>query len=145
MHYFISMQQEVHIFGYSVIEHGMGEFGMIYSGIVGQDAIDFIFEAKGGEVKGAFHRVEIGEIDLVWGEKARNGREGHGLAHIVEKHPGIVDKIFMIITEGSVYKQGNDRLLIVKNIGENQNQVAAVRLDWNGLQKKWLVSAFNEP
>lgn len=145
MHYFISMQQEVCIFGYLVVEHGIGEFGMIYSGIVGQDALHFIFEARGGEVKGAFHRVEIGEIHLVWGEKASNGREGHGLAHIIEKHPEIIDKLFMIITEGSVYKQGNDRLLIIKNVGENRNQVAAVRLDWNGIQKTWLVSAFNEP
>jgi hypothetical protein len=145
MHYFIFMQQEVCIFGYLVTEHGMGEFGMIYSGIVGQDALNFILEAKSGEIKGAFYRVEIGEIDLVWGEKAIDGKEGHGLAHIIEKHPEIFDKISMVITEGSIYTQGSDRLLIVKNVGENQNQVAAIRLDWNGLQKTWLVSAFNEP
>ncbi|WP_174566005.1 hypothetical protein [Helicobacter bilis] len=47
--------------------------------------------AKGeykGQVAGAFHRKELGDIDLVWGEVTGKGKEakGWGLAKIIEKH-----------------------------------------------------------
>ena len=47
--------------------------------------------AKGeykGQVAGAFHRKELGDIDLVWGEVEGKGKEakGWGLAKIIEKH-----------------------------------------------------------
>ncbi len=45
--------------------------------------------AKGeykGQVAGAFHRKELGDIDLVWGEVKGKGKEakGYGLAKIIE-------------------------------------------------------------
>ena len=47
--------------------------------------------AKGeykGQVAGAFHRKELGDIDLVWGQVEGKGKEakGWGLAKIIEKH-----------------------------------------------------------
>ena len=124
---------------------GVGSFGVIYSGLTEQAAIDFLITKRHGEKKAAFVRFEIGKIDLVWGEQGTSIKEGHGLVHILEKHPEIISELAKIIIECVVYKQGNDRLLIVKNVGEDKNQVAAVRLDWNGNEKTWLVSAFNEP
>lgn len=132
------------MFGYSVTECGVGEFGTIYSGVTGQDAIDFLIKLQQGEVRGAFRRSEFGEIDLIWGEKTKGSAEGHGLAHILEKHSEMIGAVASIINDGVVYRQTNERVLIIKNIDPSQRHIAAVRLDWNGLEKTWLVAAFNE-
>jgi hypothetical protein len=47
---------------------GRGEFGDIYTGIKGDEAIQFLLQLKTGEVCGAFVRLDIGEIDLIGGQ-----------------------------------------------------------------------------
>jgi len=138
MHHIIFIQQEVHIFGYLVTEHGMGEFGMIYSGIVGQDAVNFLLLIKSGEVINAFNKEGIGDIDLIYGEP---GIHGCGLAHIAEIHAKDLDKISFIINAGSVVVQASDRKLIIYQ-SQDKKYIAAVKLDWNGKKKKWLVTAY---
>ncbi|MDR1451291.1 MAG: hypothetical protein LBI57_03010 [Helicobacteraceae bacterium] len=49
---------------------------------LGRFSIDFMLKAGKGEVSGAFYRPETGYIDLVWGKEGANG---YGLAHIIEK------------------------------------------------------------
>ncbi|WP_349666188.1 LPD23 domain-containing protein, partial [Helicobacter bilis] len=70
--------------------------------------------AKGeykGQVAGAFHRKELGDIDLVWGEVKGKGKEakGYGLAKIIEKHgdefKDIAKEIDKIIQNGKVITQ----------------------------------------
>ena len=71
-----------------------------------------------GQVSGAFHRKELGDIDLVWGEVTGSGKEakGWGLAKIIEKHlkdfkafgegeQGLINAINEIIQNGKVITQ----------------------------------------
>ena len=66
------------------------EFGKNYAEFYrkGQEAIQKLMAEKQGQVAGAFHRKELGDIDLVWGEVEGKGKEakGYGLAKIIEKH-----------------------------------------------------------
>ena len=63
---------------------GSGVFGNIYNQFKGKvkEAFDFLMKHKGGDLLGVFHRKDVGDIDLVWGD------ENGGLAHILNKHVG---------------------------------------------------------
>ena len=99
---------------------GQGIFGKIYDAFKGRvyEAVNFLFRKGSGEAKGVFHREEIGEIDLIWGD------DKGGLQHIINKHviehsdfesvQEAVDKISNIIKEGEV-ADFDDRVLIVKD------------------------------
>ncbi|WP_199770111.1 putative barnase/colicin E5 family endoribonuclease [Helicobacter bilis] len=68
--------------------------------------------AKGeykGQVAGAFHRKELGDIDLVWGEVTDfEKHKGYGLAHILDKHPEFdVFNIPKVIEQGKIEKTYN--------------------------------------
>ena len=120
---------------------GTGDFGDIYHGIQEQKAIEFLMKNKSGEVKDALLHPGVKEpIDLVYGKKGENG---YGLAHIEEKHPGIIKQIPSIIKDSEVIKQANDRILLLKKMDDGVH-IAAIRLDWNGKKKTWLVTAFKE-
>ena len=66
---------------------GKGPFGDIYDQFKGKakEAFDFLLKKKSGYLVGVFHRDEIGDIDLAYGE-AHNPYKGKGLAHIIKKH-----------------------------------------------------------
>lgn len=53
--------------------------GPEFSGVRRQAAVRKLIEEKRGHVKGAFHRKDIGDIDLVW------GNEQIGLSHIIAR------------------------------------------------------------
>ena len=55
---------------------GSGVFGNIYNQFKGKvkEAFDFLMKHKGGDLLGVFHRKDVGDIDLVWGD------HGGGLA-----------------------------------------------------------------
>ena len=61
---------------------GSGVFGNIYNQFKGKvkEAFDFLMKHKGGDLLGVFHRKDVGDIDLVW------GNHGGGLAHIIRRH-----------------------------------------------------------
>ena len=54
----------------------------------GKNAVDFLLYTQAGHIENAFHRKELGDIDLVWGQVEGKGKEakGYGLAKIIEKH-----------------------------------------------------------
>lgn len=54
-------------------------FGVEYVGYKGAEAIEKLLKEKKGHIKAAFHRPEIGDITLVW------GNEKGGLFHVIEK------------------------------------------------------------
>lgn len=66
---------------------GKGPFGDIYDQFKGKpkEAFDFLLKKRSGHLKGVFHRDEIGDIDLIWGDAPSDNR-GKGLAHIIRKH-----------------------------------------------------------
>lgn len=75
----------------------------------GQEAVDFIAKQKSGQVRGAFNRPEIGDIDVVWGTVINAEKhEGYGLAHIIDKHGmEAVKKIGEVVEKGSIEIQQN--------------------------------------
>ncbi|MCX6781482.1 MAG: hypothetical protein NT003_05225 [Candidatus Magasanikbacteria bacterium] len=128
------------IFGYWVTEHGDGEFGIIYSGVEGQDAVNFLLKVRSGEIRSAFTKDGLGEIDLIYGV---SGLNGYGLAHIIEFHVQDLDKITLIIENGIIVTQAPDRKLLVYE-SPDKTYISAIKLDWNGKSKKWLVTAYGK-
>ncbi|ELJ9037729.1 hypothetical protein RT891_001625, partial [Campylobacter upsaliensis] len=55
------------------------DFGENFAGYKGKEAINKLLEEQRGQVKGAFYKEGLGEIDLVWGD------ENFGLRHILEQ------------------------------------------------------------
>lgn len=53
--------------------------GEEFKGVKGQAAINKLLKEKRGHVKGAFHRDDIGDIDLLW------GNDYLGLKHIIQQ------------------------------------------------------------
>ena len=104
----------------------------------GQKAVDFIVKQQGGQVRGAFNRPEIGDIDVVWGKVTNAEKhEGYGLAHIIDKH-GIeaVKKIGEIVKAGQlVTDEANNRISIEQN-----GYHLGLRQQWNGKKKIWIVT-----
>ncbi len=84
--------------------------GEEFKGYKGQRAVDKLMQEKRGHVKGAFHRDDIGDIDLLW------GNDSLGLQHIVKQRDGekeghaqeIMEHLSVAIEKGE-FKQKNDR------------------------------------
>ena len=83
---------------------GSGVFGNIYNQFKGKvkEAFDFLMKHKGGDLLGVFHRKDVGDIDLVWGD------ENGGLAHILNKHVG----------EGKSFANVDEAMSHIQNIIE---------------------------
>ncbi|MCL1945346.1 MAG: hypothetical protein FWF56_06060 [Firmicutes bacterium] len=83
--------------------------GQEYKDIKGQDAISKLLHTKQGHVKAAFSRVDIGDIDLIWGNNEM------GLQHILKRRSeqGIdIDKFIASLSntiEKGEYVKTNDR------------------------------------
>jgi hypothetical protein len=90
--------------------------GTEFKNIEGRSAINKIMQEKEGYVEKAFHRNDIGDIALFWGD---NGR---GLCHIVERRRVTkqnLDKLLRNITEvintgEGEYNEALDRVEITK-------------------------------
>ncbi|MEK7607340.1 MAG: hypothetical protein AAB484_00205 [Patescibacteria group bacterium] len=50
-------------------------------------------------------------------------------------------KYIKIIGKGEIINQAKDRVLLLYKVPKGKG-IAVIRLDWNGLRKQWLVSAF---
>jgi len=99
-----------------------------------EEAIEHLLKVKKGSVPAAITREEIGPIDFVYG---RAGEKGYGLAHIQEMHPEILSHLSDLIRTGRVVRAYKDRYHI-----ETRDAKAAIRLDWDGKKRTWLVTAY---
>ncbi|EIS1405436.1 hypothetical protein LY496_001152 [Campylobacter coli] len=127
------------------------EFGENYAEYYhdGARAIKKLLIEKQGQVAGAFHRKDLGDIDLVWGDG------NFGLSHIVNRREedfikqglnkieaknkalNFIKEIENIINNGNV-KKGNNRAFI-----DVKNSRVMVALDYKGKDKKWIITAYN--
>ncbi|EOD7308289.1 PBECR2 nuclease fold domain-containing protein [Campylobacter coli] len=127
------------------------EFGENYAEYYhdGKGALQKLLIEKQGQVAGAFHRKDLGDIDLVWGDG------NFGLSHIVNRREedfikqglnkieaknkalNFIKEIENIINNGNV-KKGNNRAFI-----DVKNSRVMVALDYKGKDKKWIVTAYN--
>ncbi|EOH2300730.1 hypothetical protein ACLWTM_001683 [Campylobacter jejuni] len=92
------------------------EFGENYAEYYhdGKGALQKLLIEKQGQVAGAFHRKDLGDIDLVWGEVTdKIKHKGYGLAHIIDKHPELDLKLISdIVDKGKLNNQNNIRYRI---------------------------------
>lgn len=100
---------------------GNGQFGDEFDQFKGnaEDAAMFLVTKKGGVAKGVFHRDDVGDIDLAWG----NPRGG--LEHIIEKHiityadfdsvESAMGQISDVIKDGKISLQRNGNYAVEKN------------------------------
>ena len=130
---------------------GSGVFGNIYNQFKGKvkEAFDFLMKHKGGDLLGVFHRKDVGDIDLVWGD------HGGGLAHIIRRHIieqndfKNVDEIQKVIEDvirnGLIIRENKDkinieyngyRVSIKKTIRDSKGNVVE--------NKNWIVTAFDK-
>lgn len=127
------------------------EFGENYTEYYhdGKGALQKLLIEKQGQVAGAFHRKDLGDIDLVWGDG------NFGLSHIINlreedfikqglnkieaknKALNFIKEIENIINNGNV-KKGNNRAFI-----DIKNSRVMVALDYKGKDKKWIITAYN--
>ena len=129
---------------------GSGVFGNIYNQFKGKvkEAFDFLMKHKGGDLLGVFHRKDVGDIDLVWGD------ENGGLAHILNKHVGegksfanvdeAMSHIQNIVETGKndfedgdkiVFRKGSELVTVRKNFREGGKKIA---------DKNWVLTAYDK-
>ena len=111
-------------------------FGFVYDQFRGKarEAFDFLRKEKSGYLRGVFHRDDIGDIDLVWGDSPTR-HSGKGLAHIIRKHVETLhdfnsaeeafDVISGVVNDGTVsegqvpntynIEKGNYRVVVAKD------------------------------
>ena len=121
---------------------GTGAFGNIYNQFKGKvkEAFNFLMRHKSGDLLGVFHRDDVGDIDLVW------GNEKMGLAHILGKHVG----------EGKDFETPDDAIAMIENVinggrifQDNENRYTlmldgvgvGIRKSFDGEKKNWIVTA----
>lgn len=83
--------------------------GEEFKGYKGQDAVNKLLQEKRGHVKGAFHREDMGDIDLFWGS------DTVGLKHILQRREeqGInadefVSNLAEVVERGEFYQKNNN-------------------------------------
>ena len=123
---------------------GTGVFGNIYNQFKGKvkEAFNFLMHHKSGDLLGVFHRDDVGDIDLVWGD------ENMGLAHILGKHVG----------EGKDFETPDDAVSMIENVIDNGNIMqdtpnryvitldgfrVGIRKEFDGDKKNWIVTAID--
>ncbi|RTJ27201.1 PBECR2 nuclease fold domain-containing protein [Campylobacter jejuni] len=118
------------------------EFGKNYAEYYhdGKGALQKLLIEKQGQVAGAFHRKDLGDIDLVWGEVTdKIKHKGYGLAHIIDKHPDLdLKMIDEIVKNGKLIKDNKGRIRI-----QFDNKVIGIKDNWKGDKTNvWIVTSY---
>ena len=116
------------------------QWGNVYQWATGKvkEAVDFLRKHRSGYLKGVFHRDEIGDIDLAW------GNDKAGLQHIIQRHIAeqddfnsvdeAVEAIKRTVQNGKISQYG-DRYII----DDTQYRVIVAK-DTNG---NWVITAYD--
>ena len=119
---------------------GQGPFGPQFIGYAGnpEAAIAKLMDAKAGEVAVAYVHPDprLGDISIVY------GNEAFGLKHIAKKHPEMIARLPDILRNGRIVEdvEGQPRMYLVTD--GVPAEIAVIRLDWDGVQKHWLVTSY---
>jgi len=116
---------------------GEWEFWPIYEGLKWKEAEDFLMEKKTWEMKWAY-TFEKRPVDLVWGHYNVWRGIGIWLAKIVAKHPEVLWRIQQLIDELPLLNMNRQEVIL-----GNDDARAVIRLQWNGEDKRWLMTAYD--
>lgn len=100
-------------------------------------AVTHLVEVKDGEITGMLSHPEIGPIDVVWGSYDPKTGNGAGLAKIVSKHPDMVDSLPDLVRSLPIESRSDNRIVLA-----TPDHRATIRLDYDGEQKTWLLTAY---
>ncbi|ULQ47391.1 hypothetical protein JN531_003700 [Flagellatimonas centrodinii] len=119
-----------------------GAFGPIFSEYRHNagGAVDRLMRERTGEALAALQHEQVGDIDLVWGEEGspeRDYEDGFGIAKISRKHPEVLEDLQGFVDRLAIRSRSNNRIVLADDAGR-----AVVRLDWDGNQKTWLMTAY---
>jgi hypothetical protein len=124
----------------SIRKIGRGDFGDIYIGVKGQAAVEFLLKNKTGEMQSALGHPEVGDnIDLVYGAYDPITDEGYGLAKLEGKHPESLRGIEKTLIRSRVVSRSRNR---VRLLSDGDGHITIIRLDWDGKDKKWLLTQY---
>ena len=130
---------------------GNSFFGKVYNQFKGKakEAVNFLMRHRSGKLLGVFHRNDIGEISLVWGD------EKGGLAHIISKHiveqndfnniDDVINTMQQVINNGTITRENKDKVVIDYN--DYRVAIRKQTRDNNGNvveQGNWIVTAFDK-
>lgn len=118
-----------------------GPFGPVLTQYRGdaQGAIEALKRLQDGEATAALNHPAVGDIDLVWGIEGTRESNGYGLAKLVKWHPEVLDDLQGVISSLKVVERTSNRVQL-----ESPEHKAAVRLEWDGKAKSWLLTAFQK-
>ncbi|ENM4797002.1 hypothetical protein AB7U96_001255, partial [Campylobacter upsaliensis] len=128
----------------------LDEFGVNFEGFKGKEAVDKLLSEKRGQVKGAFYKEGLGEIDLVWGD------EKIGLKKIIEKHLSdfenfegkdeaekMVNALNEIIENGKIITENGINTLWLKK-GDEYYLIGLSR-GWSGKgENEWIITSYKK-
>lgn len=114
-------------------------YGEEFKGYKGQAAIDKLLKEQRGHVKGAFHRDDMGDIDLVWGS------DTVGLQHIIKQRErqGIDISTFLgglsdVVENGRfIQKNGNGTFEFWR-----EGKMAVITPEYHGQRVTFLLTAY---
>lgn len=114
-------------------------FGEEFKGYKGQAAIDKLMKEKHGHIKAAFHRDDIGDIDLLW------GNDYVGLQHILirREEQGIdvasfVNCISEAIEKGGIYNITPRGDFVILHGGVK----VLVAAGYHGIKRTYVLTAY---
>lgn len=114
-------------------------YGEEFSGYKGQAAIDKLLQEKRGHVKAAFHRDDVGDIDLLW------GTETLGLQHIIvrREEQGISAQEFLgdisnVVENGEFARKNNNGTFEFWSNGK----MAVISPEYHGNKITFLLTAY---
>lgn len=120
---------------------GTNKFGNVYQWVTGKakEAAQFLRQHKNSYLKGVFHRDDIGDIDLVW------GNDKAGLQHIIRRHieeqtdfdsiGEAIDAISKTIQNGRIVSENDSQCTI-----DDGTHRVAIAKDGTG---NWVVTAYD--
>ncbi len=126
--------------GYELQPVGENRWGKVFQWTLGKakEAAAFLRRMQGGYLRGVFHRDDIGDIDLAWGD------EKGGLKHIIQKHivehddfdsvEEAMQVIDDVVKNGEVTSQNNSAKI------EKDGYRVALAKDENG---SWIITAYD--
>lgn len=139
----------------------LAEFGTNYAEYYhdSSNAISKLLLEKQGQVAGAFHRKDLGDIDLVWGnvEIDSKGRIiGQGLAKIIEKHlkqgdfesfgkgeAGLINAMNEIIENGKIITENNIKTIWYKK--DNEYYLIGLSQGYDRIGNNyWIITSYKK-
>jgi hypothetical protein len=114
-------------------------FGPEFPEVAGdwQATLAALRDAKAGVVPAALDHPDIGPIDLPFGEPGKGRKDGWGLAKLEARHPEVIEDLPAIVRSMKVKRRSINRIQL-----EGPDHKGAVRLDYDGEARTWLLTAF---